>query len=463
MNRPRRLSFATAAFIAFPATVGVAAETSDPSVKAATPRIQCVVKDWRDVRTEIAVPGQMTFSASAAPFRVQCASGEATMPEVSLRPTPDGLPVTVDINRVVLATLDPTAMNRDGRITAFTASFRPSKFASPTAVDTWFKERQAKIDQTYSAQFIALDQADVPCKFNAACNDKIESLDAQKEAALQGLARTKGSIDKQFAPPAPEPAAPPAGAVAPPQTLAQADTPPPEREYAAQPICTVEKRRGNRTVVAAPGRVQIYWREMPVSVTCEIPGKKSLEQTIRMPRDRWLPFTMVIDDMVIASLDPKAGYRFRKPARMTLSLYPKAFASAADKDRWYRERQRKIEEGYKARELDIEQRGVDCKFDATCYDELEALERTKKRWLSELDRLSAATSILPPVVTQKKPARVEIKDGGKKVCLVKSGDGTWKSRPCEVPAAEIRRITVNGKEECIARVDATTWESVRCP
>lgn len=242
-------------------------------------------------------------------------------------------------------------------------------------------------------------------------------------------------------------------------------TPGAEATDLSQPYCVIEKRRGKRSEVTVPARVPVYWREMPMSIGCGTGAAPAIEKSLRMPRDRWLPITVIVNDTVMASLDPKAGYRFRKPARMMLTLYPRVFASVQDRNRWYNERKRKIDQGYAARKAAIERTGVDCQFDAACYDELEDLDEKKIAWLAELDRLKAATKIAPPGTTAKKPASVTIKDGDKKVCLVKGPDGTWHSRPCvrKNTGPKIRRITVDGKEECIVRVNSTKWESRPCP
>lgn len=238
----------------------------------------------------------------------------------------------------------------------------------------------------------------------------------------------------------------------------------------AQPVviagpthCTIEKRRGIRINSELPAKEPVYWREMPMSVTCGTPGNTGTERTVRMPRDRWLPLTFIIDEMVIAHLDPKTGYRYRKPARMTLSLYPKMFASHADRERWYNERKSIIEEAHKYRVTYIQQQDVACHSRLTCGDLIEEQDDRKAEWLKDLDNLKAKTSILPPGAVTKKPARAEIQDRDGKLCLTKQADGTWRSRPCTTTPPDIRRIVVNGKEECIARIDTDTWESRPCP
>jgi hypothetical protein len=204
---------------------------------------------------------------------------------------------------------------------------------------------------------------------------------------------------------------------------------------------------------------------MPLGIGCGTGPAPEVERTFRMPRDRFLPVTIVLNDMVMISLDPQAGYRFRKPARMILSIYPRVFDSVEDQSRWFNERKFKIDQSYEYRRRRIEQSGPDCKFDAACNDEFEELDKKKAGWLQQLNRLKATTKIRPPGTKVKRPASVTIDEGGQKLCLVKANDGTWKSRPCakNEGARKIRKITVNGKDECIVQVNSTTWEARPCP
>lgn len=236
--------------------------------------------------------------------------------------------------------------------------------------------------------------------------------------------------------------------------------------------CVVEYRRGKRVEARLPARVKVYWREMPLRITCKSPNRTSpVEQTIRMPRDRWLPTTTFIGGMVMASLDPQTGYRFRKPARMTITLHPREFHSVEDRDFWYNNRRTKIEEGFAARYSDMLQRSVDCKFDATCLDAEDEFAEQKAAAFKELDRMRKATRIVAtapakkPAAAKPAPANVVIDSQGQKLCLVRTGNGTWKSSLCaaEKPEPEMRKITLDGRVECLFRVGQTTWETQPCP
>lgn len=402
----------------------------------------CILENRLGERKEIVVPGEFTIGAEEIPLRVRCDAPTETTLNLSAN---SWLPVTMMVDGLVVASLEPAERDRNGKLVRVTASFNSANFQSPDELNNWFKHRVSRIDRGYSARLIALEQSGTPCKFNAACYDEDELLDAQKKAALHDLSRIRAPIQKRLAvgPKATPPIAADTGSIR----------------------CVVDKRRGKRSEMVVPARLPVYWREMPLSIECGSSARPAIEQTLRMPRDRWLPVTTIINDIVMASLDPKAGYRFRKPARITLTLYPRAFASIQDRDRWYNARKAKIEQSYKARQIAIEQAGTNCRFDASCHDDLEELEEKKKAWLRELANLRAATTIRPPGTARKKPASVTIKDGGKKICLTKVADGSWKTRPCEQKnvAPKIRRITVNGKEECIVKVNPTTWESHPCP
>lgn len=231
-----------------------------------------------------------------------------------------------------------------------------------------------------------------------------------------------------------------------------------------QPHCVVEKRRGKRHQLAVPARVPVYWREMPLGIGCGTEARPDVQRTLRMPRDRWLPVTIVMNDRIMISLDPKPGYRFRKPARMTLTFYSRTFDSVEDRDRWYNQRKTKIEESTKARLLDIERSGPSCRYDSSCGVFEDEINERKAAQLKELDRLKSLTKVRPPGTPARKPASVTINEGGKKHCLVKADDGTWRSRPCAPQKGpKIRKIRVNGKDECIVQVNPTTWEPRPCP
>lgn len=250
------------------------------------------------------------------------------------------------------------------------------------------------------------------------------------------------------------------------------NAPGPTASNSAGTTCVVEFRRGKRVEVRLPARVKVYWREMPLLVTCRSPDRTSpVEQKIRMPRNRWLPTTTLIGGLVMASLDPQTGYRFRKPARMTITLHPREFPSVEDRDIWYNNRKTKIEEGFAARYSDLLQRSVDCKYDSTCLDAEEEFAEEKAAAIKGLDRMRKATRIVAitpakaPAAAAPAPATVVIDSEGRKLCLVKGINGTWKSSLCaaQKSLAEMRKITVDGKVECLFRTGPKTWETRPCP
>jgi len=404
-------------------------------------KIRCVVENNIGTRKEISVPVQLIMPATETPLRATC-GGNAAIPLAMLKD--HWLPVTQGIDGKVVATLDPLYIDRTGKPTEVTVSFRPLKFGSAAEIKEWNSARLSIIEKSYSERLTGLRNNETPCKFSPWCKDAEENLDAKKVDALREIERIRVLANKGLT-------------TVESQSSGQFTQPPGLIQ------CTIQKRRGKRINAGLPARIPVHWRSMPVSVACGTPEKPGVSQSIRMPRDRWLPFTVILDDMVIAHIDPKPRYRFRKPAQMILTLYPKVFENAADRERWFKARAAMIEKADEARQKYILAQGVDCYSRISCSDVLEEQEEQKKSWLADLARLRAATSILPPGTVYKKPPSVEIEDGGTKLCLVKSGDGTWKSRSCEKPAVKIRRIVVDGKEQCIAQVDATTWESHPCP
>ncbi len=74
----------------------------------------------------------------------------------------------------------------------------------------------------------------------------------------------------------------------------------------------------------------------------------------------------MLNDLVIASLEPAAGYRFRKPARMTVTLQPVVFKNTETLNQWYRQRKMKIEQGFEAQKVYFKSRDSTCLLDATC-------------------------------------------------------------------------------------------------
>lgn len=401
----------------------------------------CVVTNNLGAPQEIPVPGQLAIPTHVLPVDVNCGSGMLKTLDMSRE---FWFPVATTIGRKIAVALDPSPRDRNNKPAEVTISFRSVEFDSEEALKNWHASRMAIVNRNYLDRLTVIRDTIIPCKYNAACMDSEDKLESTRATALDALKKIRLLSRKQLATTQEKPRASP-------MTL-------------SGPVkCTVEKRRGSSRTTAVPARVPVYWREMPLSVTCNTPDRRGIEHSVRMPRDRWLPITLELNDNVIAHLDPKTGYRFRKPAQMTLSLYAKGFKTAADRDRWHNERISRIEKAHEARQKAIENSGIDCKFDAACLDELENLAEITKTWRQNLERLKASTFVLPPGTAYRKPARVEIDDGNGKTCLTKIADGTWKSRPCIDSDPVIRRIVVDGKEECIARVDATTWESRPCP
>lgn len=226
--------------------------------------------------------------------------------------------------------------------------------------------------------------------------------------------------------------------------------------------CTITTRSDEQQKTAVPGRLTLRWKDTPMTIRCGKPGHEPVGKVLPRPRDGWVPTNIVIDDLAIVFLDASPGYRKRRPASVTLTLYPTVFEDYEEKNAWYNERRTQIEEFTKARQDEIYQNVTECKFVATCLDAEEKLVARKASILKELDRLRALIRVRTGALVLKTRTRT--------ICLTQISDTTWESGTCPPHTAasnktsvEMTRIKVDGKIECVYRIEANTWESRPCP
>lgn len=233
---------------------------------------------------------------------------------------------------------------------------------------------------------------------------------------------------------------------------------------AAQTSCTIDTQSGAAHSAPVPGTLSLNWEDTPLFIKCRFPGKPPVGKVLPRPANGWVPVSLAIDGIAVAFLDAPQGYPLRRPSSVTLSLYPAVVENYEAKDIWYQTRRSQVKEHVDARLRELSHDFNQCKFVASCNDREEELAAIKKASLKDLDRVRDLIQIRNGALILRTSQRT--------ICLSQVSEIMWRAGDCSPdvlsdpavkPKVEMTRITVDGRTECLFRVNSNTWESRPCP